>query len=172
MTARAASSAAWAEEQSLCASSGTLRSNGASGSSAPMTPVDATSTSWGLHPTARATSSHSASAQRRPGSPVAAFAMPELRTMARAAPPAACLRLTCTGAAQKRFCVNVAAQTLPSSATTRARSPLAGSCLKPACMPAARMPAAAHTPPSQGSNPYADGSPFPLGTASGSMVPI
>ena len=58
-----------------------------------------------------------------------------------------------TRTAQKRFCVNVAAQTLVLSATTSAMSLRWGFLRKPAEMPAARMPAAAQTPPSQGAKP-------------------
>ena len=99
--------------------------------------------------------------------PVAALALPELSTTARALPDAACPRDTSTGAAQKRFRVKAAAQTHVSSAATSARSFRLGLRRNPADMPAARMPSAAQTPPSQAENPMLSGSVVPLGTSIG-----
>ena len=59
------------------------------------------------------------SASRRPGSPVAALALPELRTTAAARPLARWRRLICTGAAATRLLVNTPA------AETAARSEVA-----------------------------------------------
>ena len=52
----------------------------------PMRPVEHTSTSSGATPSPSAVSSHMRAASRRPGSPVAAFALPELDTTAAARP--------------------------------------------------------------------------------------
>ena len=68
-----------------------------------MSPVWHTSTSVVAQPTAWAVSSHMRSASARPGSPVAALALPELSTTAAARPSARCRRLTCTGAAATRL---------------------------------------------------------------------
>ena len=61
-----------------------------------MRPVEHTSTSAAAHPSSPATSSHMRRASVRPASPVAAFALPELRTTAAAWPLRRCSRLTCT----------------------------------------------------------------------------
>jgi hypothetical protein len=72
---------------------------------------------------ALASASHVARAAARPGSPVPALALPVLTTMARMPAPAArCSRQTCTGAAQKRFCVNTPATVLPSATRTTSTS--------------------------------------------------
>ena len=52
----------------------------------PMTPVEATSTCSGLHPSAAATSAAMRSASRMPWTPVQAFAQPLFTTIARATP--------------------------------------------------------------------------------------
>ena len=101
---------------------------------------------------------------------MAALALPELRITARARPLAERSRETCTGAAQKRFWVKVAAQTQVWSAATSARSRRLGSARKPAWTPAALMPLAAQTPPSQGSKPNDAGSVMVAGTAMGMKV--
>ncbi|MOA47205.1 hypothetical protein D3C78_1698190 [compost metagenome] len=63
-----------------------------------------------------ASASHTARAFWRPDSPVPALALPVLITSARICTPASrfCLQI-CTGAAQKRFCVNTPATVLPLS---------------------------------------------------------
>ena len=171
MTAHAA---AWAASGVLASAEtaiGTPVSYGASGSGTPITPVDATSTCSGSHPRTEATISVEASAVLTPSSPVAALALPELRTIAWATPAAARGRETCTGAAQKRLVVNVAAQVHGASATTRARSERAGSLRNPACTPAARIPAAAQMPPVQGAKPNSSMPSATGGTGMGAMVP-
>ena len=71
---------------SVSASSGMPASMGAMGSGTPMRPVEHTSTSSGAHPRLSAVSSHIRRASRRPFSPVAALAFPELSTTAAARP--------------------------------------------------------------------------------------
>ena len=115
-----------------------------------MTPVEATMTSFAGHPTTSPTIRAVARALSSPTEPVAAFAAPELTTRARAVPyetPSRCSRETVTGAAQKTFCVNVAAHEAGSSATTSAMSRRFGSALKPAWTPEALKPLALDTPP-------------------------
>ena len=92
-----------------------------------MRPVWHTSTSVVAQPTACAVSSHIRSASARPCSPVAALALPELRTTAAARPSARCRRLICTGAAATRLLVNTPAAVTgaPSTVATIARSGVA-----------------------------------------------
>ena len=113
----------------------------------PMTPVDATSTSFGSMPSVFAVSSALRFASARPGAPVQAFAQPLLARMACMRPPLTTSRSYSTGAAATAFVVNTAAAAQGASATTSATS------LRPlyfiaAGTPAARNPFAAHTPPS------------------------
>ena len=62
-------------------------------------------------------------ARAKPSAPVPALALPVLMTIARTPLPAArCSRLTCTGAAQKRFCVKTPATLAPSSSKNTVRS--------------------------------------------------
>ncbi len=104
----------------------------------PMRPVWQTSTSVVAQPSACAVSSHMRSASARPGSPVAALALPELRITAAARPSARCRRLICTGAAATRLLVNTPAAVTgaPSTVATIDRSGLPDS-----LMPDARPPA-------------------------------
>ena len=88
------------------------------GSGSMITPVENGSTSSGAQSMSRATATHSARASAKPRSPVPAFALPALTTSARKSLTAACCRARCsrhtvTGAAQKRFCVNTPAATVP-----------------------------------------------------------
>ena len=95
----------------------------ATGSGSMMTPVEKGSTSSALQPSVIATTSHVAFASAMPDSPVPAFALPALTTSARMRPePARWRRHTVTGAAQKRFCVNTPAATVPSSNSTSSTS--------------------------------------------------
>ena len=88
-----ASAASWLPSRdSLETSCGTPVSNGAVGSCTPMTPVDATKTSSAGMQSAWAAIDCMACAAARPGSPVAALAMPEFKMTARALPPAATAR--------------------------------------------------------------------------------
>ena len=106
----------------------------------PMVPVEQTSTSAGSHPSPAATSSVILLASARPSSPVPALAPPELITTARIAAAASRRsRDTCTGAAGKRFTVNMAAATAGVSATTSVRS-WAPEALMPPATPAAVKP--------------------------------
>ncbi len=130
MIARAAS---WApSRESAAAACGTPCSKGSISRGTPMTPVEATSTSPALQPRASATTPQVSRAMARPGSPVAALALPELMTTARIVPypcsiPPSCSRLTCTGAAQNRLVVKTPAAATGRSATTSARSARPGS---------------------------------------------
>ena len=148
---------------------GTPASKGATGSGTPITPVEAMSTSCASQPSSSATICAERRATARPGSPVAALALPELSTTARARPRAARSRLRATGAAPKRLVVKAPATTQASSATTRARSRRLGFLRNPAETPEARTPAAAQTPPSQGAKPYAEGASGASSTQRGSM---
>ena len=170
MTARAAWWAAATERSSCLTQAGTPTSKHSRPKGTPMTPVEATSTSSAAQPRASATMRADARATSRPCSPVAALALPEFRTTARAWPEAARGRETCTGAAQKRFLVKVPAQTQVLSATTSARSRRSGLWRKPAETPVARMPLAAQTPPSQGTKPKPSAAPSRSGTRSGSNL--
>ena len=104
-----------------------------------MIPVDATSTSAASQPSCAAVSSTISSASASPWAPVQAFAFPEFATMARARPRATAARLSVTGAATTRFCVNTAAVLAGTSDTTSARSGRPDS-LSPHATPAARKP--------------------------------
>ena len=150
-----ASAASWLPSRdSLETSCGTPVSNGAVGSCTPMTPVDATKTSSAGMQSAWAAIDCMACAAARPGSPVAALAMPEFKMTARALPPAATARETCTGAAQNTFFVNVPVATvLFDDETTSAASKRSGSFRNPICAPAAEKPSGAVTPPSMNSCP-------------------
>ena len=97
------------------------------GSGSMITPVENGSTSSGAQSMRRATATHSARASAKPRSPVPALALPALTTSARKLLPVACCRAmfsrqTITGAAQKRFCVNTPAATVPGSQRTRRTS--------------------------------------------------
>src|SRR5439155_892432 len=83
----------------------TPASNAAIGSGIPMSPVEQTRTSSARQPSCAATRAHVRSASARPASPVAALALPLLRTtaVARAAVAARCARDTWTGAAVARL---------------------------------------------------------------------
>ena len=98
----------------------TMRSTG---SGSMITPVENGSTWPASMPSWPASASQVARARARPSAPVPALALPVLMTMARIAwPPSKCSRQTCTGAAQKRFCVNTPATVVPSSSRNTVRS--------------------------------------------------
>ena len=99
--------------RSACAA-GRPATRRSTGSGSRMTPVENGSTCAAPTPSSSPTASQVACAAWRPGSPVPALAMPVLITSARISPPAArWLRHNCTGAAQKRFCVNTPATVQP-----------------------------------------------------------
>ena len=131
---------------SAAAAAGMPASSAAMGSGMPMRPVEQTSTSVGAQPSAAAVAAHMRRASSRPGSPVAALALPELRTTAAACPSARCWRLIWTGAAVARLVVNTPAAGTGrrSAVATRARSgsPFA---LTPQATPAASKPGTAVT---------------------------
>ena len=112
-----------------------------SGSRAPITPVERTSTSSASRSSSRAASAVVASASSLPRSPVAAFATPELITTACGSASARCSRLTCRHAAWTLLRVNIAAPTARGTERTIARS----------FRPCRRIPAA--TP--EATNPFA-----------------
>ena len=93
-----------------------------SGSRAPITPVERTSTSSASRSSSRAASAAVASASSLPRSPVAAFATPELITTACGSASARCSRLTCRHAAWTLLRVNIAAPTACGTERTIARS--------------------------------------------------
>ena len=117
-----------------------------------MTPVEATNTSSGRHPTCLATNSTVALATATPLSPVHALAQPLLHTIARALPPEASrlLRDNTTGAATVLFVVKTAAadagRSVVSNITSSGHACVGA--LMPAYTPAALKPAGAVTPPS------------------------
>ena len=90
---------------SMPGSTAAMRSTG---SLKPMTPVLATATSYGVHSTTAAAASAIAIASRSPCSPVHAFALPELTTMARSGPRSTCRRVTRHGAAMTWLVVKTA----------------------------------------------------------------
>ncbi len=115
----------------------------------PITPVDATSVSCVVHPTACAANCAISRASAMPCGPVHALAQPLLVMMARTCPwlAARCSWHSSTGAAFAMLTVKIPAAWAGRSLTIRARSglPLA---LIPQCSPEARNPAGAVTPPS------------------------
>ena len=126
---------------------GSPTSSASIGIGMPMRPVEHTSTSAVSAPRPPAASSHMRCASRRPGSPVAALALPELNTTAAAVPSARWRREICTGAAWARLVVNTPAAVTAarSSVATSARS-AAPDGLIPHARPPATKPGAAVTP--------------------------
>ena len=121
-------SAAWAQLSS-CASAkaaGKPAIRRACGNGSMMTPVEKGSTWPGDMSSNWASAMQLAWARCRPSSPVPALALPVLISKARMPPWLAAApkwsRLICTGAAQKRFCVNTAPTAAPSSSSSTARS--------------------------------------------------
>src|SRR5690349_1271802 len=98
----------------------TMRSRG---SGSMITPVEKGSTSRGWHPSSRAACAQLSRASVIPVFPVPALALPVLTTSPRVAlPESRCSFATCTGAAQKRFCVNTPATRVPSASAKSSRS--------------------------------------------------
>ena len=95
--------------ESLLMASLTPTSSLSIGSGTPMTPVEATTTSCGVQPSASAAISCVALASFSPCSPVQALAQPALATMACAVPVATTAFEAKTGAAATAFCVKVPA---------------------------------------------------------------
>ena len=133
-----------------------------SGSGAPITPVESTITCSGARPSSSAAVSAVARASASPCAPVAAFATPELITIACGSATARCRFETTTGAASTRFCVHIAAPVAGAVERTTARSSF--SFRIAACTPAATKPCSggdAHTStpvrrrPAVGSRPSA-----------------
>src|SRR6266581_226522 len=109
----------------------TMRSTG---SGSMITPVENGRTWRESQPASRATASQLALAPATPVFPVPALALPVLTSSARGDPPETrCSLATCTGAAQKRFCVNTPETRVPSASVMRSRS----------LRPALRIPASA-----------------------------
>src|SRR5205823_4283281 len=88
----------------------------------PILPVEQRSTSSRRRRSCRAASTAVAIAFRSPSTPVAAFAMPALRTTACGIARSRCARDTVTGAACARFVVNIAPPTAGTVVWTTARS--------------------------------------------------
>ncbi len=105
------------------------------GNGMPMRPVWHTRISSAVAPMSPATAVHRRSAAARPGAPVAALALPEVRITPAALPPVAArwARLTWTGAAAARLAVKT-----PAAGTARpsAVATTATSWALPALMPA------------------------------------
>src|SRR5467141_1695117 len=109
----------------------TMRSTG---SGAMITPVENGRTWRESQPASRATASQLALAPVIPVFPVPALALPVLTSSARGdSPETRCSLATCTGAAQKGFCVNTPETRVPSASVMRSRS----------LRPAFRIPASA-----------------------------
>jgi hypothetical protein len=100
----------------------TPSTSGVIGSGTPITPVDITSTSSVRRQRSRAASAAVATASATPCSPVAAFATPELTTIACGWARSRCARETVTGAAWTRLEVNMAAPTAGTVVRISARS--------------------------------------------------
>ena len=93
------------------------------GSGSMITPVENGSTCSGWTCNRAANAALAWRARTRPSSPVPALALPVLISRARMPAPAARRsRQTCTGAAQKRFCVNTPPTLVPSSSRKTVRS--------------------------------------------------
>ncbi len=126
----------------------TCGSTDARGNGIPIRPVWQTRISSGEAPIPSAVHLHSCRAASRPGFPVAALALPDVRITpaARPAVVARWARLTCTGAAAARLAVNTpaAGTARPSSVATTATSGTPPA-LIPADPPAATKPSAAVT---------------------------
>ena len=133
----------------------------------PMTPVEATSTSFASQPMPRAVSPAMDKAAERPSSPLQTFALPLFAMIARATPFLTCSRLTSTGAPLIRFVVNMPAQIAGSPATIRSRSRLFSSLMPHMAVPALN-PAGATTPPSMS---LTDSPPFVSVYRSGATPP-
>jgi hypothetical protein len=108
------------------------------GSCHPITPVLATAISCGEHPTAAAAAVAIAAAFRSPSSPVHAFAMPELATIARSVPDSRCFRVRTHGAAMTWFVVKTPAAVHGRSDTM---SPTSSRSATPVFTPALAAPA-------------------------------
>src|SRR5438309_10348020 len=109
----------------------TMRSTG---SGSMITPVENGRTWRESQPASRATASQLALAPATPVFPVPALALPVLTSSARGDPPETrCSLATCTGAAQKGFCVKTPETRAPSASVMRRRS----------LRPALRIPASA-----------------------------
>jgi len=109
------------------------------GSGSPMTPVEFTKTRSSWIRSRSETARETARASRMPPAPVAALAMPLLVTIAWATPDLIFSMLTSTGAAWKRFVVNIPAALAGTSEKIRPRSLFPFS-LIPAEMPFAVNP--------------------------------
>ena len=131
------------------------------GRNCPITPVDATRTSLSSAPTADAAALTIVQASRMPRSPVQAFALPLLTTIARMeVERASCSFTTTIGAAFTTLVVTTAAAVAGGSDTSRQRSSF--SFLTPQWIPAARNPFGAVTPPAHA----VIASPIPSGRSS------
>ena len=120
MPSAAASQWSGARSASAAGRPATMRSTGRV---SMITPVENGSTCSGARSRCCASAMQAVRARTRPSSPVPALALPVLMSSVRMPTPAArCSRHTCTGAAQKRFCVNTAATCVPSSSTISTRS--------------------------------------------------
>ena len=134
----AASAKASTPARAARAATGMPASRTAIGSGRPITPVLATSTSAGSQCSSRARSSAMRRASSRPWSPVQALALPEQTTKPRVESRPMRCRLTCTGAAQTRFCVKTPADAAGRSDTTTHKSRRSGSVRSLATTPAKR----------------------------------
>ena len=119
---------------------------GAMSSGCPMTPVDATTISFGEMPRACAARSLIFSAISIP-SALQVLAFPLLQITACAVPSARCFFVTVSGAPFTRFVVYTAAADAGTSDRIMARSFFTLFFLIPQCTPPAVNPFAAHTPP-------------------------
>src|SRR5258706_4956389 len=111
------------------------------GSGSMMTPVENGRTWPALQLSNRASSAHVWRACAKPSLPVPAFALPVLITSARVDNAGSsvdkCWRVTTTGAAQKRFCVNTPATFAPSASLMTSRSLRPGLRMFASAMPSA-----------------------------------
>ena len=92
------------------------------GNGTPITPVDETNTSDGLHASAPATLAAIASTAARPRPPVKALALPALTTTARASPRTSTERHHSTSGEGHLLCVSTPATVVPGSSVMKVRS--------------------------------------------------
>ena len=117
-----AARAQWSGAASASAA-GSAASMRSVGSGSMITPVEKGRICSGATSSLRASAMQVERARARPSAPVPAFALPVLMTMARMPKSRArWSRQTCTGAAQKRFCVNTPPTAAPSSSSITVRS--------------------------------------------------
>ncbi len=111
-------------------------------SGTPIVPVSAIATAAGSRPSAEAAASRISTASRKPCSPVAALALPELTATARIPPASHPFRQTLMGAAAAAFAVRASAERTASWSQTSRPTSVSPPPLMPQATPDARNPGA------------------------------